>query len=843
MYSPFSIARRCFVLAIFLLIHFSGVWAQELTPPIHPLFTGPTHEVPDLYFDQEHMRLAIRFEQKTGQIYGTAKLRIKALPGAPDSLVLDAHDLDIYSIQVGILDSLKQSATYSDSLNGQITVYLDSLAYQQAPIEVQLTYIAQPKTGLFFHNENSSEQRTGIHTWTDGVLSNTSHWLPLLANQADLFTSEIIATVPPGISVLSNGRLTEQLQTEDEMTLFHYVQDQPHSPEDIGLFAGMFAIDSTYSVLHNGYALPTYYWIADGLTENAKESLKEVPTMLSFFSEYLDFSYPWPSYSVMILDDVYIEDLSLTGMTILNSSIIKDSKARNDSMESFRLGQLIARQWYSHLVSIDFQADTWLTESLSAYLSLLYIKQEYGEVPFYVHLHDLADQYFKEASSYQRPLVWNQWDHPFQLLDWHARSKGVWVFHSIHNTLGDQQFSGFLQFLTKSRAFNATSTDHVLELLSEFTRSKQDAFFDQWVYSAGHPQLMINYEFDVVSESLYVSFEQVQSGYLVPPTYDLNLNLETYSIAGPESYSIRIESQDQLISLPASMAPRYVVPDPGHPYLLNAQVEQEAASWITQLRYASHPVSQLNALKALESHTDDPALLIGLQSALRSKPAPIVRARIVRLISTLPHSDAVLQTVIDAYEDDSPLVQQTVLNVATNFEDLSKFTIIAMDAAQSSSSYEVQSEAVKTLAKIQGKDALGLIKSALVTPSHNDIIRRKALESLFYLDISTQDRVAIADEYSDPSYSPEARLAAIEVLKVLASYDNRRSRRILHGLLNDKIYLIRNAILDVFWEIGEETDIDFLKNFLEDENDLRLYHKAQQVIQIIESRQNATTSP
>ena len=786
--------------------------------------------------------MAIRFEQQTGQIYGTVKLRIRALPEAPDSLILDARNLDIYSIQIGILDSLKQSATYSETASGQLVVFLDSLEHQETPIELQLTYLANPQTGLFFQNKSTTGQKDGIHIWTDGVLSNTSHWLPLLANQADLFTSEIIATVPPDISVLSNGRLTEKLKTEDGMFLYHYVQDQPHSPKDIGLYTGQFQVDSTYTVLNNGFALPTNYWTTSGLTEDIKASLIEIPKMLAFYSDYLDYTFPWPSYSIMILDDVYLQDLSLTGFSILNDSIIKDEKARGDSMEPFRLGQLIARQWYTHLISVDFEADVWLTESLSAYLSLLYIRSAYGEVPFYVHLHRLADQYLTEAQEYQRPLVWNQWDHPFQLFDEHSIGKGVWVLHSIHNNLGDERFASFLKYLTKSQAFTATNSDRILDLLSEFSRERQDALFDQWVYSGGHPQIKVNYQYDVVSESLYVSIEQTQSGYLVPSTFELNIDIETYSIAGPETHSVRINAQDQLVSLPASINPRYVIPGPDRPYLLDMSVEQDASSWITQLRYASHPISQLDALSALEMHTEDPALLIGLQSALRSKPTAAVRAEIIRLIAKLPHSDAVQQTIIDAYEDESPLVQQAVLEVAAEFEDTSKFMIIAMDAAQSSPSYVVQSEAVMTLAKIQGNDALGLLKSALITPSHNDIIRRKALESLFFVNMSTQDRLEIANEYASASYSPEARLAAIEILKTLASYDNRRSRRILQNLLKDDVYAIQRAVLEAFRDIGQEGDIEMLMQFLDNEQDLRLFYKAQQVIAKIETQQSANTS-
>ena len=842
MYSTFRIVRFCFILATVQLVG-QLTYAQDTLPPDHPIYTGPIHDLPEYHFDQEHIRLAIRFEQNTGQIYGTAKLRFSPKPGAPDSLLLDASSFDIYSMQIGLLDSLKQTATYSDSLNGKLIVYLDSLASQTNPIELQITYLAKPQTGLFFDNRSTSSDTKGVQIWTDGVLTNTSHWLPLIASQADLVTSEIIATVPPNVSVLSNGRLTERLTTEDGMILYHYVQDQPHSPKDIGFQTGLFQVDTTYTVLKNGFALPTYYWTSSGLTEDAKESLKEVPEMLAFFSDYLDFTYPWPSYSLMLLDDVHTRDMTFTGYSLLYDSIIKDEKARLDTMEPFRLGQLVARQWYSHLINADFDTDIWFIESISAYLSLLYIKSTHGDVPFYVHLHEWAHAYMNEAEVYQRPLVWNRWDHPSQLLDNHATGKGIWVFHTIHNLLGDEQFATFLQRLTKEHAFTVMNTDHILWLLSEFTKEKQDPFFDQWIYSAGHPKLEVDYKYDVVSESLYVSIDQVQTGYLVPTTYTIDLDLETYSLAGPESYTLSLKTPDQLVVLPATMRPRYVLPGSNHSYLTDLTVNQDVSSWITQLRYSSNPISQLNAVKALESYTDDPALLIGLQSALNSKPAAKVRAGIVKLIPKLPQSDATRQTLVETFEDESPIVQQAVLQALSEFENTSELTIIAMDAAQKSTSYEVQSEAVKILAKIQGSKAMGLIRSALITPSHNDIIRKKALESLFFIDMSTQDRLEIAREYISPSYSPEARLAAIHVLETLASFGNRRSRRILQNLLNDPVYLIKDALLDAFFKIGQNDDLEALKLFAEKEYDVRLSYKALQVISAIESSSNSGTSP
>ena len=839
---PRTLYTSLFLAALLFLVN--PAHAQDFTTPQHPLFTSPVRELPEKPFDQEHIRLALRFEPASGQIYGTAKLRIRPNDVTRDRLYLHAEDLDIYSVQVGVLDSLTVSAAYSDSAAGILAIALDSLQVKGVPFEVQITYLARPNTGLSFRSLSSGNTSEGLHIWTDGAPSHMRHWLPLIPHGADRVTSELITTVPPGLTVWSNGRLIEQLETEDGMTLFHYVQDQPHSLRDIGFFAGYFTVDSSAVTLSNGYSLPVRYWSPTGKAEYASASYDEIPDILSFYSEYLDFTYPWPSYAALVLDELYLEDRSLTGLSVFNDRILKDERAYLDNPETLRLATSVARQWFTHLIDVDFEADLWLVEGVAAYLGLLYLKSTLGDVAYALRLHEYADQYFEESLEYRRPLVWNQWEYPSQLKDDHSTAKGVWIMHSLHESLGDDTFQEFIRLFTREQAFKTTNTDAFLASLDAFSGQSFSAFFDDWIYSAGHPELHVDYRFDLVSESLYVAIDQKQEGFLVPSAYNLDLDIETYSISGPERQSIRIESEDQLHAVPLPMKPRYVIIGPDQPYLMRLKTEQEASSWIAQLRYATHPISQLRAIEALHSYTSDPALLIGLQSALRSRPSPAVRAAIIKLIAQLPHSEATQRTIIDAFEDESIQVKQAVLRALSAYENTSELTVIAMEAAQASESYVLQAEAVYTLSKINAPGAFGIVQSGLITDSHRDIIRQKALHALLVLgDLSTQQRYNIANEHTLTSYSTEARLAAIHVLVELASLGHKRSKRRLVALLGDKDPAIRYAVLDVFSRIGNDDDLDSLRDFLEDEYETHIILKGNQAIQYIESQQEAPTSP
>ncbi|MEM8487820.1 MAG: M1 family aminopeptidase [Bacteroidota bacterium] len=809
----------------------------------HPIFSAPLHEPITSGFDQEHIRLALRFEPEAGRIFGVAKLRIRPSIDSLNTLRLAADGIEVYGVQVGVLDSLKIDAPYADTADGLLDVQLDSLQVRGVPFEIQITYRANPKAGMYFRDVNKADTSHQVHIWTDGTNKGNSYWIPLLNNPTDRLTSEIIATLPPALDVLSNGRKTEQMETDDGMSLFHFVQDQSHNPADIGLYVGRFQKATQTIRLKNGFSVGIEHWTAADQAEAAATSLQEIPDILFFLSDKLDFTYPWPGYTQLIFKDEYLPDLSYTGFTVFNDRILVDERAQLDQANTLQLATNLAKQWYGHLISIDHWSDVWLTESLSSFLGLMFLKSTQGDATYYSHLHQLAGAYFDEAASYQRPLVWNQWYTKENLLDNHTHAKGVWFFHALMSTMGEEQFWEFLQSFTRTQAFQTTNTDKLLNTLTQASGEPFDAFFDHWLYSAGHPAIDLNYQYDLVSESLYVSVEQLQEGYLVPPVFQLDVPIETYSLAGPTRTPLQITDRDQLFSLPLTIQPRYVQLDPDNTLLSNISVTQSANAWVSQLRYASHPLSQLTAVQALEAYADDPALFIGLQSALKSRPIPIVRAAIIKLIAKLPPSDATKRTLLETYDaDDSPLVKQAVLTGLEKFEDKADLTILAMEAAQAATSYHLQAQAVMSLIKIQAPNAEDLLQSALITPSYKDLIRQAALRSVQYTAMNTRDRVKLATDFSRPSHAVEVRFAAMEILAELAALENKRSRSALLDLLDDNQVLVRKRAAKLIGTLGQPDDLKSLEKRLNKEFNPFVIDTLKDAIRALSPASEATAS-
>ena len=833
---------RISVFALLTIVLSLSSQAQEIETPDHPLFQGDVHEVPPLLFDQEHVRVALRFEPESGRIFGVLKLRVRPSSDTLNTLSLDATPLDIYGVQIGPLDSVKVDAQYADSA-GAFNIALDSLQVRGVPFEVQITYSTAPESGMHFRKIDPADTTYAVHIWTDTSPGSLRHWLPLINNPADRVTSEIIATVPHALSAISNGRLVESMTTEDDMELYHYVQDQPHAPNHIGLVIGHFQKVQDNVPLPNGASLPFNIWTPAYGLERAPSSFEDVAGIIGYFSDKLDFAYPWPSYTQVIYDGLLQQNLSYTGLNLISDRILKDDRALIDEPGTLELASLIARQWSGHLLSVDFWSETWMTEGLSHFLGMLYLRDTAGDAVYFDELSKLRDAYLREAQYYQRPLVWNQWDTPLSLQDAHALAKGAWFYHSIYQHIGEDAFWSVLRDFFSQKAFQTSNTDELLAAVNRNTEDSFSRFFDNGVYSAGHPVIQMNYQHDLVAESLYVSIEQVQEGYLVPPVYSTDFTLETYSLTGPSHHTVAVTRDDELIALPMSIKPRYVLLDPDRVFLAQKEIDQPASAWITQLRYASNPLSQLEAIEHLYDFADDPALLIGLQSALSSRPSPQIRAGIIELIAALPPSDATKKTILSAFEDNDPFVQRTVLRSLEGFEDRSDLHIIAMEAAQSAESYLLQAQAVETLVRTEAPSAKDIVESALITPSHRDIVRQTAIKSLTYLKMSTQDRVRKVKALTEARHSTEVRIAAIQDLGELASLQNRTSLAALITLLDDKDPLIRRAAIQALGSTMSEGASEALTKHRDLEKDIIVLHDINSALrQITRQLENSTSS-
>ncbi|MEZ4701403.1 MAG: M1 family aminopeptidase [Rhodothermales bacterium] len=799
-------ALRRLILALLLTSALQIVRAQDAQPLSSPLFTGAPHDIPYQDYDLEHLRLALRVELDAGRIYGVATYRIRHVEDSLPAIVLRARDIEVFSVRAGTLDGEKFASTYTFEGADSLVVSLDSLSAVREPIEVQVTYAATPASGMYIHRPATS--RDAALVWTDAAPESQQFWLPLPFSPSDLLTSEVLISVPPDMEALSNGQLTETMPTEDGLVLFHYVQDQQHAPYAIGLVVGRFFKYEQSVRLYNGFTVPFAQWVPEERTDEVARTFQETGSILNFLSARFGTVYPWPRYTQVLANDLLIDQFDFTGFTLFNDRFLLDERAALDESPVLALATALAHQWVGAMLPPDFWSESWMASGLSTYIGLLYVREREGDEAFYAGLSRLADAYFAEAAQYRRPLVWNEWRHPVDMLDAHSRAKAAWIFHAIHQQLGDDAFWGLLEAFRRARAFTPVNSDQLKQSLSTWSKTSYDRFFDQWVYSAGHPELNVSYRYDAVAESLYVDLRQVQEGYLVPGVFDLNLDFEIHSLGSSQRFSYALRKNAARVAFPLSLAPRFVLVDPDHRYLMKTRVDQNLTAWVAQLRYAPNVLDRLAAVEALGAWKNDPALGIGLQSVVQTQPPETVYTAVVSLLTTLPPSESTDRLLLNAFEGGSPRIQRIVLEGLSGRDQTADVTIMALETAETAMSYVLQASAVSVLARVKAPSAEGIVRSALITPSHRERVRLAGLGAIPIVGISTREGVQLATSYTAAHHPTELRLGALRLLTYYAGMGNKSALSALDGLTEDTSPLVRRAAILASGAVRQDTDPD-----------------------------------
>ncbi len=783
-YSPGRFLRRCDVsflwTVVFVLIGFlPGVVLAQSLPCIPSVLDAPSLDhLADA--DLQHVRLELNVDPDRPPATGRIILTLRTSTADADSVRLLTSGATIDNVRSRDIDEeLFFRHLSSDTIIVDLRPLRDSLlvARELISLEIDLGSVA----GVQFVEG---------FAWTVDPLLLGGAWYPWSGNFADRFTSELLVTVPGESRVSASGRRLAERSTEDDRTTFLFSTSEPHAASTLLFAAGPFVStgeDARVEVFHPGSA------------ETSPRSVAR--EALGAFEDALGYPYPYSRLTLVVVPGA-MPAVAGHGLVLLSSDTVDLLDSNTPRQAAAEIAEGIASQWFDGVVSAEALEDVWLTTSLSSYMAALFVREAYGEEAFSAHMRRLADEYHTEALAYRRPLSWSGAVHPFDLFDAHIRSKSTWAVHSIRQYVQLDSFWKTLGLLLSSNQFGTVMTDDFGHAIKDVTGTPRNLFIDQWIHSAGHPELSASYSSE--RDTLFVTIEQRQSGTDVPEVFELDLRVEVGTLAGSEHFDVHLRELRQTFAYPLSFEPRYVTIDPEARYLMDASMEQSLSAWIAQLRNASTPHVRLAATKAVARRRGDPAVLIGLRSALTQETNPHVKAAIIDVIAELSDSDAAERAILSAYEDTSAVVRAAALAALAHFQESGQVERLALEAANSDPVNAVQAAAVELLGRIGSTEAVAVAQAALITPSDHSVIRRAGLRVLGMQDGASQNvALQAAATYSQSEYPAVVRLEAIELLERLAP-TVRRAENILLGLLDTPDWQLRLAAAEALLRVGHK---------------------------------------
>ena len=487
-------------------------------------------------FDLIHTQLSVAFDFEKQHVLGKAKLTFTPLFYPQNMLVLDAKNFEIKSITTQGNKSLKHE------YDGQkLSIILDKTYTRKDTLTVWIDYIAKPNDGpsggsdaitsdkgLYFINPDGSDKTKPTQIWTQGETESSSRWFPTIDKPNERCTQEISITVPQKFTTLSNGIKTASVKSSNDMRTDTWVMDKPHAP-----YLFMMAIGEYAWVEDKWKNIPLYYLVEPEFAPYAKEIYNHTPEMLEYFSNVLDYPYPWDKFAQVTARDYVSGAMENTTAVIFGDFIQKTDRDLIDDDNDAIVAHEMFHHWFGDLVTCESWSNLTLNEGFANYAEYLWFEHKYGVDRADMHRMNELQGYLSDVGQGNvHPLIDFHYADKEKMFDSHSYNKGGLVLHMLRSYVGDEAFFASLNYYLKKYAYTAVEVDELRMAFEDVTGEDLHWFFDQWYLKEGHPIINVDYIYNSNNQSVRIIVEQIQEY----DTFRIPFDVAIYNADGKIQY-------------------------------------------------------------------------------------------------------------------------------------------------------------------------------------------------------------------------------------------------------------------------------------------------------------------
>jgi len=729
----------------------------------------------------DHLRLEFGFDIDRREVRGVTTTTFHPRAGGLREAVFDAIELEIEAVT-----DLDGNALAFSASDGKLRIDLGRARPEGRALTTVVRYSCRPRRGLYFNQPDEGYPERPVQIWTQGQAEDSPYYFPCVDYPGEKSTSEVIATVPSGWTVISNGRL-ESTSGGRRSTTFHWVQDVPHPAYLVTLVAGEFDV-----VEDDADGVPVQYYGRRGSADELRRAFGRTPEMIRFFAERIGVPYPYAKYATVAVADFIFGGMENTSATTMTDTLLHDERAHEDMAETADgiTAHELAHQWFGDLLTCREWSHGWLHESFATYFDTLFTEHHRGWDAFRYALHRNAQLYLQEDSTYRRPLVQSTYAEPIDIFDRHLYERGSVVLDMLRAQLGDDLWWRTIRAYVERFAGRDVLTHDLQRTIEETTGRNLDWFFDQWVWKGGHPEFKAAYSWDAAHSAATLTLEQTQQpdGQLTS-VYRVPMEVGFMTARGMRVFPIEVTEARQTFVFPLSGEPRFVAIDPGNRVLKTLAFEPGEAMLKAQLADDPQATGRIEAAKGL-AKLASPGAIEALQAALvHEAELDFVRAEVATALGSAKAAAARNALVAGAAQASSKVRRAVAAALGQFPEDLEAARVLeGMLGGEGDASYYAQAAAAEALGRTRTPAAFAVLTGVLGRPAHNDVITVGALTGLAHLrDLRAVDMLL---DYTAWGRHQNARRAAIDALGVLGPLADDatrlRIRERLDALLDDR---------------------------------------------------------
>lgn len=655
-------------------------------------------------------KLDVSFNYTKQYLYGKEWVTLQPHFYPVDTVELDAKGMDINEVAL-FSNGLKTPLHYTyDSTT--LTIKLGKLYHYGEKYTLYINYTAKPNElkvegsaaitdakGLYFINPLGTEKNKPTQIWTQGETESNSVWFPTIDKPDQKTTSEITMTVPDKYVTLSNGLLVSQKKNTDGTRTDTWKLDLPNAPYLFFMGVG------DYAIIKDSYkGKEVSYYVEKEYAPVARKIFGYTPEMIQFFSNRLNYDYPWPKYSQITGRDYVSGAMENTTATLHTDALQQNERQLTDGnkYEDYISHELF-HHWFGDLVTAESWSNLTVNESFADYSEYLWREYKHGRDDADEANYKAMQDYLSSGSS-DKNLARFYYRDKEDMFDAVSYQKGGRILHMLRTYLGDDAFfKGLNLYLTTNKFGNGEA--HQLRLaLEQVSGLDLNWFFNQWYFGSGQPFLDISYGYDAATQTAKVYITQKQEGDKI---FQVPLAIDVYTGSTKTRYPVWLNNKNDTFSLPASTPPLLVNVDADKTLLTEKEDHKTIEAFAYQYSHAGNYVDRKEAIDAsLDNFSNDTAKTLLLHALGDARPG------LRRFVLNHLKADKLDKPFITAIEniaktDSSRLVRAAAIDLLADLKSKA-YEEFFINATQDSS-YSVAGSALLALAAIDDAKAATLL--------------------------------------------------------------------------------------------------------------------------------------
>ncbi|MEZ4650239.1 MAG: M1 family aminopeptidase [Candidatus Eisenbacteria bacterium] len=750
---------------------------------------------PDRTCDVRHLRLDVAPDLPKHSIVATATLSLSATYGPFDHIHLDAVDLDLRSVR----DSEGRDLEYT-YLDDKLIVRFPKPVEESESIVIRYAK-ASPARGLYFWGPTKWAPKENWQMWSQGEDEEARHWIPCHDAPNEMMTTEMVVTVPAEYTVISNGALLSET-VRGKKKVWHFLESVPHPSYLIALVVGVFS-----KLEDDCDGLPVEYYVEPGREEEGRRSFGKTPEMIRCFAELLQCPFPYEKYSQVAVRNFTFGGMENTSATTQSDTTLHDEVAALNFSSDSLVSHELAHQWFGDLLTCRHWAHAWLKEGFATYFECIW--REHGEsfAEFEKNLLDDADAYF--AEPYRRSIVNHRFAYPSQLFDMHLYPKGGWVLHMLRRHVGDELFWKALRLYVRRHAAGTVETIDLMRAIEDATGRSLEGFFQQWLFSPGHPELEGSLKWDGKARVLAIHLEQKQKTDQGTPIF--RIPIEVDALVGGETvhrvFEMTLREQTFYLSLEAE--PTWAVLDPNARVLKTLDLDLPTKWMRAALVGRARDTRVFSRTQLVRQAAKDPSLstVRMLGDVLSKDPFWSVQQEAAAALGKIRTPEA-RDELARGLELPSAKARRSVVTALGSFSDDETVALVAAKVRKGDPSYHVRMDALIAYGKVGGTAAVKRLErelaSALKRRDWHDLVALGAALGLVEARSETSLEALLAFA-KDPSRYWGARYQVFRAVADLGAARPHLAPRIAEAMaphLDDHDLLIAYRLPRAYSDLG-----------------------------------------